>query len=179
MVLHFYMWGLKRSWKRRLCVENVSCTDTDKAGQDTVFLKKQLFSSVSPLVFFEPIKVIKREKAHSLGYHGRDTFLFSVSQSKILEAEYGLATCVSMQRWQCRNCLCRTAKRTVLAFPCFSYREAVDLMAITWNHPVMVSLSLAVENIVVSHQISNLCHRNFWFPRSSWRTELWESADIY
>lgn len=132
MVLHFYMWGLqKRSWKRRLCVENVSCTDTDKARQDTGFFLKKQFSSVSSLVSFEPIKVIKRGKGHSLGYHSTDTHFCSVSWSKILEAEYGLATCVSNQRWKCRNCLCKIAKKTVFAFPCFSYREAVDLMTIT------------------------------------------------
>lgn len=60
-------------------MENVSCTDSDKVRQDTVFLKKQLFSSVSSLVSFEPIKVIKMEQAHSLGYHGRDTHFCSLS----------------------------------------------------------------------------------------------------
>lgn len=124
VVLHFYVWGLKRrGWKRRLCVENVSCTDTDKTRQDTVFLKKQFFSSVSSLVSFDPIKVIKMGKGHSLAYCGRGTHFCSISRSRILEAEYSLATCVSIQRWQYRNCLCRIAKRTVLAFPCFSYGE--------------------------------------------------------
>lgn len=55
------------------------CPVSDEVRQDTVFLKKQLFSSVSSLVSFEPIKVIKMEKAHSLGYHGRDTNFCSLS----------------------------------------------------------------------------------------------------
>lgn len=150
MVLHFYVWGLKRSWKRRLCVENVSCTDTDKSRQDTVFLKKQLFPSVSSLASFELIKIVKTEKAHILGYHGRDTYFYSLPRNP----EYWKLNTV----WQpaspsrdddAETAFVKIAKKTVLAFPCFSCEEAVDLIAITWSHPLMVSLSLALENIAV------------------------------
>jgi len=69
MVLHFYMWYLKRSWKIwRLWVGSVSCTER-AVRQDTVFLKKQWFSSTIITKSLEPI----REKAHSLEYQGSDT----------------------------------------------------------------------------------------------------------
>lgn len=120
---------------------------------------------------FDPTKVIKMGKGHSLGYHGRDTHFCSISRSKILEPEYSLATCVSTQRWQYRNCLCRIAKRAVLAFPCFSYREAVDLMGITWNTPVMVSLSLAVEHIAVSSNIQPL-QQKLWISKEQLKNRM-------